>query len=930
MLKKFWLICFLIIIYNIIVFAQNNKDILDNHIIFKIKPEYKNYCFNDGVTHPVIVDILNEAGVVECKRKFPFVKPPEAEYNRYGQKLIDLTLIYEAKFTKKIPLSKLIMQLESTNIVEYASPWVLTKGLYTPNDPGVSSQYHLNIIKAFQAWDLSQGDTTVVIGIVDSGTDFSHPDLVGNVKYNYDDLPDGIDNDNDGYIDNFKGWDLGNNDNDPQVDAEAHGIHVCGIASAKTDNTIGIAGIGFKCKFLPVKIADSENNYLRAYEGIVYAAEHGCNIINCSWGSNISSGQYGQDIINYAVINKNALIIAACGNDNNEIPFYPASYDNVISVAATDQNDIKHSTSSYGIYVDLCAPGKNIFSTWGNGSYISSSGTSMAAPIVAGAAAIVKSVFPNYNALQIGEQLRATADIIDTISMNNLFQYKLGSGRINLLNAITQETPSVRISNISMTDNNDNIFSGGDTVIVTTSFTNYLKEVTNLWATISSTSPYVNIIQSNAYIGTLPTMSIINNLSNPFKIIILPNIPLNTQDIEIKIQYTGDSYSSFEFFTIKLNKNYVDIDTGLMSTSITGRGKIGFNDYFGREGLGIRHRKGKNLMFCGGIMLGNSSVQVSDNIYGATGEYDEDFTAITNIVNSKNIVNGAISYHNIFTDANSGATAMNVETEQKITTYTNIDSSKFVILEYNIKNKSQVDLQHFYAGLFIDWDINKYWSNKTLWEANLNLSYTFSTNGGPYTGIMLIYPLDAKTYAFDNDGSSGSINIYDGFSTAEKYTALSTNRYSAGQSIEGNDVASIVSAGPLNLKGGDSVKVVFAILTGDNLYDLEQSALIAKDKYYNLSGVFNENNNIATVLDACIYPNPTVNSFKISLYLPAITPVVVNIYDIAGQLKSTIFNDYLQAGFNQIDINQQLEAGIYFCQIKTFNTIKNLKLIITK
>jgi len=927
-------ILILAIIFNFlslnIVYSQNitnNNEILKGHAIIKIKKEYSQFCFNDGVNIPSLSKALNTINSKSCIKKFPLSKPPLTEYNRYGEKLVDLSLIYEVCFDEKIPVMKVIKQLEDSDVLEYAVPCVIPVSLYVPSDPGSNSQYHLKLIKAFQSWDISKGDTSIVIGIVDTGTEWSHVDLTGNIKYNYNDPPDGIDNDNDGYIDNFRGWDIGDNDNNPMYDTDPHGVHVSGISSATTDNGIGIAGVGFKCKFLPVKVLDSNNLFIHSYEGIVYAAEHGCNIINCSWGGLMSPGQYGQDIINYAVFNHNAVVVAACGNDNNESPYYPASLDNVISVAATDMNDIKNTTSSYGIYVDLCAPGKNIFSTWTEGTYVNYSGTSMSAPIISACAAIVKSVFPYYSALQIGEQLRVTTDKIDTIPANVLFQNKLGSGRVNLLRALTETSPSVRIISINKEDNNDNIYKSGDTVIISASFRNYLAPVNNLSVQISSNSPYINIIQDNSFLGNISSMNITNNYSNPFKIVVLSGITNMPSNVEIQIHYSADNYSSFEYFTLPLNNDYIDITGGLTELTATGRGKIGFNDYYNSEGIGVKYRKGKNIVFCGGLILGSSQDFVSDNVYNETGGYNEDFLSITSIANSKFVGNDFIKYNNIFTDIQPGTSNMGLEIAQNIKSFTNIDSSKFIIFDYVIKNKGQAKLTDFYAALFMDWDIYNCYANRTLWDEQLNMSYSFPINGGIYAGIMLLYPENAKTYAFDTDGSSNSIEIYDGFSDVEKYTALSTNRNSAGLEAGGNDIASMVSSGPFTINVDDSVNIAFAILAGDNYYDIKNSAIMAKDKYYNISNINNHTANNLN-LEISIYPNPVTNSFNINLNLPESGNISIKLLNTIGYTVDVLLSKYLTEGIYNFQFNKgNLPDGLYFCEIRSDKISKTVKFI---
>ena len=219
---------------------------------------------------------------------------------------MDISQYFKIGYDKSYPLEDYINALYETGYFEKVEPVYLEQSLYVPNDPLSTNQYYLNLIKANEAWDITKGSPSIVIGIVDSGGDLDHPDLQNNIYIDPADPTDGIDNDNDGYIDNNRGWDFSGadasligtpgftGDNHPQVTKggrHAHGSMVAGCASATTNDGVGISGVGFNTKLLFTKhYADNQavnsNSYSsNLYEGVWYAATHGAKIINCSWES---------------------------------------------------------------------------------------------------------------------------------------------------------------------------------------------------------------------------------------------------------------------------------------------------------------------------------------------------------------------------------------------------------------------------------------------------------------------------------------------------------------------------------------------------------------------------------------------------------------------------------------------------------------------
>ena len=303
-----------------------------------------------------------------------------------------------------------------------------------PSDPSYSSQYQYDLIGAEAAWEITTGSKDVVVGIIDTGIVYDHPDLIDNMWQNEGELgldsngndkrSNGIDDDNNGYIDDFRGWDFAEDDNDP-MDDHGHGTHCAGSIGASANNGEGIAGLNWNVSLVPLRFitAKGQGTEADAIEAIEYATMMGFDMTSNSWGGSAIEGD--EDALFNAIkaaADADKLFIAASGNDgrdNDSRPIYPASYEleNIISVAASDNRDTMTGFSNYGAdSVDLLAPGANIYSTikkgWFGNQYGKMSGTSMAAPIVAAAAALIKSEYPKESAVEIKERILKGVDVI--------------------------------------------------------------------------------------------------------------------------------------------------------------------------------------------------------------------------------------------------------------------------------------------------------------------------------------------------------------------------------------------------------------------------------------------------------------------------------------------------------------------------------------
>jgi subtilisin family serine protease len=305
----------------------------------------------------------------------------------------------------------------------------------TPNDPSYSSLWGMNNtgqsggivdadIDAPEAWDLQTGTRATIVGVIDTGIDYNHPDLAANMWRNPGETPnDGIDNDGNGFVDDVFGYDFANNDGNP-MDDEGHGTHVAGTIGAVGNNGIGVVGVNWNTRLMALKFLDangsgSTSNAVRALN---YAITMGAHITNNSWGGGGPDSNLATAIARARTSGQ--IFVAAAGNagtNNNTTAFWPSNYsltyDNVVSVASVDRNNNLSSFSNYGsTTVTLGAPGSSILSTTPNNTYSTFSGTSMASPHVAGALALLRDQNPTWTYTQLINKLKSSVDPLASLN----------------------------------------------------------------------------------------------------------------------------------------------------------------------------------------------------------------------------------------------------------------------------------------------------------------------------------------------------------------------------------------------------------------------------------------------------------------------------------------------------------------------------------
>ncbi|MBI3994818.1 MAG: S8 family serine peptidase [Nitrospirae bacterium] len=339
--------------------------------------------------------------------------------------------LFSLEVEKDQPLVQALERLRADPLIEYAQWNYLYEPDAIPNDPQYGQQWAHPITEAPAAWDLTTGSSGVVIAVIGTGVKWDHADLAANIWMNADEIAaNGIDDDGNGFIDDIRGWNFEFDNNNP-TGIDGHETSVAGVAAAIGNNGVGITGVCWQCKIMPLRISYTT---IDVTDALYYAINNGAKIVNMSFGD-YDPGEYGPDAtVEIAVdfgVSNGVMIIATAGNNSINTRRYPGALENVIGVAATDASDNRAGFSNWGDWVDIAAPGSSVLSTTLAG-YGTVSGTSFAAPYVSGVAGLLFSRFPSLTLQDARLILEYTVDRL-------LTDKPIGSGRINAYRAVLSD-----------------------------------------------------------------------------------------------------------------------------------------------------------------------------------------------------------------------------------------------------------------------------------------------------------------------------------------------------------------------------------------------------------------------------------------------------------------------------------------------------------
>lgn len=819
---------YLTILICILTFPGYGQDYLDNHIIVKLN---KNQDFSNFGRSAV----FNEK-IIDFQQKFPALSNSRAVDEHGMSRIFDLTV------SEDHLLNDVISELKNTGIFEYVEP-VYIDYLHediqanVPNDPGLSQQYHHDLIRTFSAWPRSKGDG-IIIAIIDSGVELNHEDLRNQIFINEADPINGIDDDGDGFIDNYFGWDFvgfsidelnrmsdwskaGNND--PNATLSDHGTHVAGIAAAQANNNIGIAGIAPEAKIMVLKCGEDKGDYpnaiVRGYDAIVYAAERGADVINCSWGGrNFSS--FAQNVIDYAR-SLGSIIVASAGNSSRDEANYPAAYRGVISVANTNSADIKSNSSTFHSSVRISAPGESIYSTVFNNGYGFKSGTSMAAPIVSGAAAIFKNSLLNLTSAQLESIIVNSVD--DIYSRNPSFRGKLGIGRINLEKGSTGEVPGFDL-NAFFRGSTGTVINQGESFELDGEIINFLTGVQNVEIEINSSSPLVTLTNNKFTVDNF-----FSNRSVSFREIgtrgNVADITPDNLDVLFNVRVANQDFSLQYFLPHTFNQTLIDFTRNNLASSITANGRIGYSNPQAQNpvGSGLIYEDENYLSAHGILMADIKTDHLLDNIFNDRFTINNDFNIVKRF--NEEVLKNRYSYELGGSFADNfvePARRMNIATQYNLLVNSFEPHQNYFVIEYVVENKNATDYEEFSFGKFFaiqnpgGGTVSNFWD-----EDGKSLILSFANRR--FTGaVQLLSKHTSGTTPISNNFT---------FSKNAKVDALTGNNHIEDQeNFIGNRF--IFSTDPFVLEAGKKDTIAFAIHMAPN-EELLRNSLQYADEYYN-------------------------------------------------------------------------------------------------
>ncbi len=921
-------------------FAQQKNEMspqfVQSEIMLRLRSEYIDRKKAEQVLSSLHCEIIHqlltpeESITFNPSLSFSF---PIADMGGLYETEYQLLRTYRVRFFDNISPEKMCAKLKASSAIEIAEPISIESILTAPNDPLLSKQKdYLDVMKVLESWEITQGSPEIIIAIVDNGIDTKHVDLTDNLLINTGEIPnDNIDNDNNGYIDDYSGVNLtwrsdGSDPNDYTVN-DYHGTSSAGNACAVPNNGIGVTGTGFRSKLLAIKAGKKSNNGIsEGYEGIMYAAKRGAHVISCSWGTAGFYSVINNSIVQYA-ISRGCAVIASAGNTGNTAIYYPANYQGVLGVGNSSPNDILASSSSYGVACDIIAPGQLFYTLFPNNAYNQFDGTSSACPLVAGIVAVARSRFPQYSGLEICEHVRRTGDpMVKTgAQLDNILPL-----RVNMLQAIT-ELPSAHSAIVykdikySVRRGNKRIhlskFLVNDTVEMRLVVHNRLADAANTTFTCFQPENIASLrmLDSVVSVQAIPagtTMEI-----GTFSFIVQKETTL-PELIRFSIA-TPSQKPDFFLVSIIPVTDITDFATDSLSISAGDNGQIGFTGtIFGanRRGKGLMLTSYDNVIFNGGNA--NSSQNFSDYSSGLiVTDMDDNpvnnravsaFAAQTDFVSTQRFSASAPTIAII----NDAAASMPIGIEIHSDYAVNNSVPNAIKIIHRLKNISSDTLNTIALGYFFDIDLGNQGLDNTaaLFPEAIPQGCTpcaaeivSRVGNHPHFGFLV-----RSDKADDKPAAAGVRGVLDDYiiTQQEKITLLNS-----GTALQTTIVGDVQVAIGTQFSGDilPTAERTCEICIGA-AWSKQQLAQSLQQCMSTLTSVDEEQHNRQQIFTLDISPNPSDGKVHFSLNTDS-APITLEIFSMQGE---KVFTHTMQQTSLSLDLDA-IPAGMYYVIAKSGN-----------
>ncbi len=934
--KKFYSFLVVFIALSLVFYGFENLQLL---------PDYKQKQANNSsevIEGVIVVKLQNTIAVLDYDNpqtsdsqfnellKKHRISSIEAVFPKVGESGLvnaeEMAKIHFLKFTHPTDPRLLVADFGGLRGVQYAEPKYKSYLQEVPNDPQYITQGYLNAaLSAESAWDIAKAENgDVRVAIVDSGTDWPHEDLEPNIWMNPNEIPDnGIDDDNNGFVDDIRGWNFQSGNNNPQPGGSSHGTHVSGIAAAATNNGIGISSISWNPKLIGINASTpgSGAGISFGYEAIGYATMVNADVINCSWGRGGAPSLFEEEVVDFALAN-NSLVIAASGNggtdnvgdSNDETPFYPCNYKNALSVGATqDATDLIAGYSNYGLSVNVFAPGSGILSTYPDNTYGFNTGTSMASPVVAGLAAMVKAAHPDWTAQQVSEQIRVTCDPMEGANSSQLAGL-MGNGRVNADRAIREESPAIRLDSYFILDSGgDGELDAGESITLFLTFVNRLAPTNSVGVFLSTDDPNIHFINHADAIPIIETNQLI---STSFTFDVDPNSPRG-QEVLFKIDITNGVYVDYDLLKLTISPpKFIAHNTGPLRMSVSNQGNLGFAGFSGQApGDGFSWNN-QNLLFEGGLVVATSANQISDCIRGIGNEPNEEFKALDDAV--LRLVSPGEKAHeesSIVIVDSLATNPIGISILQESFADTITSRQNFVILKYTLKNETPDTIDNLHVALFFDWDIGSDFNDFGRLDEDRRLGYAYNTVGGKtYIGATKMLSSEAG-YSYRTLHNPNE--LYDNFTDSEKWQFITGGIQT--QDIDATDISTYSGAGPFKIAPNETAEVGFALIGAHGFEELAAAADTAQVVWDGLDIISSIEEIPASKLgELQLFPNPFYNDLQLSYELKQPEQVRISLFNMEGQRIEVLKNELQNIGtyhFNW-DLTEKIPAGTYLLQLQ--------------